>query len=334
MMNFIKNVAKIGIGIAIGASITAFATYIIPDVYLNDEILIRINGTPRVLLDETTGERQYPLTYKDRTYIPLRSVATLLGYRVGYNNETKTATIDSPLQVPMQQTTNVPTQVPITQRPITQIPITQAPLTQIPTTQRIVTPIPVATQKLNTQIPITQVPITQAPLPQTSGAIPESTSTKNKTVDIRTIPCVANSRWSDTELDEGIGLLTPDAITNVIGLLYGVDPNRTDVSFTWEDYVHSESPFKNEMGNYLHSIWDPINEAGISYAFSLDRSNFQLKIEKYAYDSSNLLIGAIVTYNRTYKLKYGGETTEDTQQIRAIFMRDNSQLKWLCDIID
>lgn len=45
--------------------------------------------------DATTGEREYPITYKNRTYIPLRSVATLLGMNVDYDDVTKTAIVNS-----------------------------------------------------------------------------------------------------------------------------------------------------------------------------------------------------------------------------------------------
>ena len=49
---------------------------------LNDQISLKINGEIKTMSDATTGEREYPITYKDRTYIPLRSVATLLGMNV------------------------------------------------------------------------------------------------------------------------------------------------------------------------------------------------------------------------------------------------------------
>ena len=62
---------------------------------LNDQISLKINGEVKIMSDATTGQREYPITYKDRTYIPLRSVATLLGMEVDYDDVTKTAIINS-----------------------------------------------------------------------------------------------------------------------------------------------------------------------------------------------------------------------------------------------
>ncbi len=109
MKNFFKNAAKVGLGIVIGASMTAFATQLLTNVYLNDGIRISINGVVQDLRDATTGEKEYPLTYKNRTYIPLRSVATLLGFNVGYVEATNTATVDSPGYQPSTPATPAPT---------------------------------------------------------------------------------------------------------------------------------------------------------------------------------------------------------------------------------
>ena len=96
MKKFFKTVIRIGIELVICSSLTAFASMtLISNVYLNDEIIISINGEKKILRDETTRERQYPLTYNGRTYIPLRAVSTLLGYEVDYASDTKTATINS-----------------------------------------------------------------------------------------------------------------------------------------------------------------------------------------------------------------------------------------------
>lgn len=95
MKKLFSNAAKVGAGIILGASMTAYASMtLLSNVYLNDEISISVNGQVQILRDATTNEREYPLTYKGRTYIPLRSVATLLGYKVDYIEETKTATVD------------------------------------------------------------------------------------------------------------------------------------------------------------------------------------------------------------------------------------------------
>ena len=96
MKKFLSNVSKVGVGIVLGSCMTVFAAQqLAQNVYVNDEIKISINGVVQTLKDETTGAVEYPLTYRSRTYIPLRSVATLLGYNVGYETATNTATVDS-----------------------------------------------------------------------------------------------------------------------------------------------------------------------------------------------------------------------------------------------
>ena len=113
MKKFLSNVAKIGLGIIIGSSMTVFASQLISNVYLNTDLKISIDGVVQTLRDATTGELEYPLTYRDRTYIPLRSVATLLGYNVGYEYDTNTATVDSPGYVkPTKPTTTTTPSTP------------------------------------------------------------------------------------------------------------------------------------------------------------------------------------------------------------------------------
>lgn len=93
MKKFFSNVAKIGLGIFIGSTMTVFASQLLTNVYLNDGLRISINGEVKTMTDASTGAVEYPLTYRDRTYIPLRSVATLLGYEVGYDADSNTAMI-------------------------------------------------------------------------------------------------------------------------------------------------------------------------------------------------------------------------------------------------
>lgn len=81
-------------GLTIAGASLVFANSQIQAI-LNDQINLKINGEIKTMSDATTGEREYPLTYKDRTYIPLRSVATLLGMDVDYDNITNTAIINS-----------------------------------------------------------------------------------------------------------------------------------------------------------------------------------------------------------------------------------------------
>ena len=58
---------------------------------LNDQIKVTLDGQVQELRDETTNEIQYPITYNDRTYLPLRTVANLVGVDVDYDSETNTA---------------------------------------------------------------------------------------------------------------------------------------------------------------------------------------------------------------------------------------------------
>ncbi len=57
----------------------------------NDQIKVSLNGVVQIFKDETTGEIQYPITYNDRTYLPLRNVAQLAGLSVDYDVNSNTA---------------------------------------------------------------------------------------------------------------------------------------------------------------------------------------------------------------------------------------------------
>ena len=61
----------------------------------NTEIKVSLNGTIQNFKDETTGEKQYPITYHDRTYLPLRNVAQLAGLNVDYDVKTNTAILSN-----------------------------------------------------------------------------------------------------------------------------------------------------------------------------------------------------------------------------------------------
>ena len=58
---------------------------------LNEQIKVTLNGQVQEFKDETTNETQYPITYKDRTYLPLRTVANLVGVDVDYDANNNTA---------------------------------------------------------------------------------------------------------------------------------------------------------------------------------------------------------------------------------------------------
>ena len=62
---------------------------------LNDQIKVTLNGQLQEFKDETTNEIQYPITYHDRTYLPLRTVANLVGIDVDYDANTNTAILEN-----------------------------------------------------------------------------------------------------------------------------------------------------------------------------------------------------------------------------------------------
>ncbi len=77
-------------GIMIGGLTVVGANQAIQAIQ-NTEIKVSLNGQVQEFRDETTGEKQYPITYHDRTYLPLRNVAQLAGLSVDYDNNSKTA---------------------------------------------------------------------------------------------------------------------------------------------------------------------------------------------------------------------------------------------------
>ncbi len=79
-------------GILIGSVSIVCANQAIQAIQ-NTEIKVSLNGQVQTFKDETTGEAQYPITYHDRTYLPLRNVANLSGLGVDYDANTKTAVL-------------------------------------------------------------------------------------------------------------------------------------------------------------------------------------------------------------------------------------------------
>ncbi|HQE65752.1 MAG TPA: stalk domain-containing protein [Bacillota bacterium] len=61
------------------------------DVYLNNDISVVINGAVFNAKDPQDGSTYVPMTYKGRTYLPLRAVAEAVGLPVDYDSNTKTA---------------------------------------------------------------------------------------------------------------------------------------------------------------------------------------------------------------------------------------------------
>lgn len=82
------------LGLIIGIVITGLSVALASSqiqAILNDQIKVSFDGQVQEFRDETTNEVQYPITYKDRTYLPLRTVANLVGVGVDYDATTNTA---------------------------------------------------------------------------------------------------------------------------------------------------------------------------------------------------------------------------------------------------
>lgn len=61
------------------------------EVYLNNDISVVLNGALFNAKDPQDGSVYVPLTYKGRTYLPLRAVSEAVGMPVDYDDATKTA---------------------------------------------------------------------------------------------------------------------------------------------------------------------------------------------------------------------------------------------------
>lgn len=90
MNNNLKIILGTVAGIMIGGLTVVGANQAIQALQ-NTDIKISLNGQVQKFKDETTGEVQYPITYHDRTYLPLRNIAQLAGLNVDYDNNTNTA---------------------------------------------------------------------------------------------------------------------------------------------------------------------------------------------------------------------------------------------------
>ena len=87
-----KKVFLLGVvtGLTIAGASAVFANSHI-QAMLNTQIKVTLNGQVQEFKDETTNEIQYPITFKNRTYLPLRTVANLVGVDVDYDENTNTA---------------------------------------------------------------------------------------------------------------------------------------------------------------------------------------------------------------------------------------------------
>ncbi len=90
-----KMIASVIVGILLGGATIGFAANNYVQALLNQEIKVSLNGVVQTFKDETTGEVQYPLTYRNRTYLPLRNVAQLSGVEVDYDSENNTVKLNN-----------------------------------------------------------------------------------------------------------------------------------------------------------------------------------------------------------------------------------------------
>lgn len=83
-------VISVLIGMLIGCTTFVFANASVQAI-LNSEVKVSLDGVIQEFRDESTNAIQFPLTYRDRTYLPLRTVANLVGVAVDYDASTNTA---------------------------------------------------------------------------------------------------------------------------------------------------------------------------------------------------------------------------------------------------
>lgn len=63
--------------------------------YLNSNISFKLDGEEQILKD-ASGVRTYPITYQGTTYVPIRSVANLLGVNVDWDQATQSILLGEP----------------------------------------------------------------------------------------------------------------------------------------------------------------------------------------------------------------------------------------------
>ena len=93
MNNKFKMIGCTVLGFVLGSATIVGANQAIQAMQ-NTQIKVKLNGQVQEFKDETTGESQYPITYNNRTYLPLRNVANLSGLNVDYDKDSNTALLN------------------------------------------------------------------------------------------------------------------------------------------------------------------------------------------------------------------------------------------------
>lgn len=89
-----KYIIGLTMGVVLAGVPVVFANSQIQAI-LNNKIKVTLDGQVQEFKDELTDETQYPITYNDRTYLPLRTVANLVGMKVDYDFDSNTANLMS-----------------------------------------------------------------------------------------------------------------------------------------------------------------------------------------------------------------------------------------------
>ena len=81
--------------ILITASVAAVSAEETVTVTENGKIYFSFDGNDTICFDEVTGKYLYPISYRDRTYVPLRFLCNFTGIGVEWIEETKTVALSS-----------------------------------------------------------------------------------------------------------------------------------------------------------------------------------------------------------------------------------------------
>lgn len=92
--NNIKVICGALVGFILGGYTVLGANQTIQAI-LNNQIKISLNGQVQTFKDELTGEIQYPITYNNRTYLPLRNIAQFVGLEVDYDGNENVAILST-----------------------------------------------------------------------------------------------------------------------------------------------------------------------------------------------------------------------------------------------